>query len=381
MLLEEKIERIELFALACQVDGGPISSLADMPIRNGLLIKLTAKDGAYGWGEAWCNYPPRGNRARLELLRDPIGPTLMKKERIQWPNLREELEIELARMVIHTGEPGPFNHCLAGLDMAMADLFARRAGISLSRLLGANATQRVNVYASSPGVGEVDTLAARLHKAGHTGVKIKVGFDLERDKDVLSRFRKGDAHNMMLCVDANQNWEGQGARDAINALEEYNLAFVEEAIRADASEEAWVSLARDVSVPLAAGENIPSFEKFKEHVDNNSLGVIQPDVAKWGGISGVVKSGKYARENGSGCTLHYMGTALGLAASLHTLAAIGGDGRVELDFNPNPLRTDLGDLVVQPENGTLPLPSGAGIGFEPDPEALHRFCVLKEDIH
>ncbi|WDR04262.1 enolase C-terminal domain-like protein [Devosia algicola] len=124
----------------------------------------------------------------------------------------------------------------------------------------------------------------------------------------------------------------------------------------------------------------PDWRAFKRHVDARLLSVVQPDVAKWGGVSGALAVGQHALANGAGCTLHYMGTAVGLATSLHTLAAIGGEGRVELDFNPNPLRTDLGAIDLVPVAGFLSLPEGTGIGFEPDPMALERFAIATLDI-
>ncbi|MGE4610797.1 MAG: mandelate racemase/muconate lactonizing enzyme family protein [Paracoccaceae bacterium] len=376
-----KIDRIELFALSCRVDDGPVSSLAPMPTRNGLLLRLTCDDGAYGWGEAWCNYPPKGNLAKLNLLQDPIGPLVLGRDLGDWTSLRRNLERELARMIIHIGEPGPFNHCMAALDMAAADLTARAEGKSLSNMLNNGAGDQARVYASSPGVAEPDTLAARLTAMGHTGVKLKVGFDQPRDRALLETFRTHDDHAMMLCIDVNQNWGSGRAAETINELAQWDLAFVEEPILATAPASDWVALAKTCTTPLAAGENISSLEKFTEHVENGSLKLIQPDVAKWGGISGCIAAGRYALENGAGVTPHYMGTAVGLAASLHSLAALGGSGRVELDANPNPLRTELGPIDLTLNDGFVTLPEGAGIGFTPDPDALKRFSVGTCDIY
>ncbi|MEM8664710.1 MAG: mandelate racemase/muconate lactonizing enzyme family protein [Pseudomonadota bacterium] len=374
------IERIEAFALACHVEGGPVSSLALMPLRTGLLIKLTASDGATGWGEAWCNYPPRGNLNKLALLEDPIAPAVFATSVADWRDLRPALEAKLHRMAIHTGEPGPFAHTLAGLDMAAADLCARRADMGLAAFLGAPDARSAAVYASSPDVSEAETLAARLSEAGHTGVKIKIGFDGRRDLDVLSRFRAGDAAALALFVDANQNWDVAAARSAINALAAFGVGFVEEPILATAPLGDWRALAAASPIKLAAGENIAGADLFAAHVRAGALGIVQPDVAKWGGVSGALEVGAFAHANGAGCTLHYMGTAVGLATSLHTLAAIGGDGRVELDHNPNPLRTALGALDLTVRNGRVDLPLGPGIGFEPDPSAIARLAVASADI-
>ena len=76
-----------------------------------------------------------------------------------------------------------------------------------------------------------------------------------------------------------------------------------------------------------------------------------------------------------------MGSGLGLAASLHTLAAIGGKGPIELDANPNPLRTELGEIDLGVSDGTLQIPPGPGHGFIPEPGALKKLSVASFNSH
>lgn len=378
--VEGRIDRIEVFALACEVRGGPVSTLALMPVRNGLLVRITMDSGLSGWGEAWCNYPPKGNLAKLALFDGPIGESLIGRSIDDWVTLRTQLENEWARMIVHTGEPGPFHHCLSAIDMAAADLTARSQGIPLARLLSSSPAGEVGVYASSPRVEDPGGLAARLSELGHTGVKLKVGFGAESDKRLLESFRAGDSAGMMLGVDANQKWNLQEAGRVIDLLSCHELAFVEEPIFAPSPLDDWAKVAQETPVPIAAGENITSEAQFADMLRQGGLRVVQPDVAKWGGISGAMAVGCDALGQGAQVMLHYMGTALGLAASLHVMAALECDGRVELDANPNPLRTDLGDMELRPAAGKLPVPSGTGIGFEPDPEALRRFCVAETTV-
>lgn len=377
------LDRFEVFALSRAVDGGPMSSLAPMPTRNGLLIKVTSREGVSGWGEAWCNYPPRGNMGKLMLLQDVILPSMLGRRVDRWDALRPELEQEFARMMIHTGEYGPFTHCIAALDMAAADIAARSAGQSLSELLSdGNAPEKaVRVYCSTPDVQRLETLIPEFEAAGHDCFKLKVGFDSERDFKLIDRFRASAASTTSLCMDANQNWNVEQASRFLQRLEEQKVEFVEEPISADAEAGEWQAVARASSVPLAAGENITSESRFRQHIDDRSLAVVQPDVAKWGGVSGARDVGRHALAQESRCCLHYMGTALGMAASLHCLAAIGGDGRVELDANPNPLRTALGELDLTVNDGLLMVPQGMGIGFEPDPQSLNDFTIAQCDIH
>lgn len=85
--------------------------------------------------------------------------------------------------------------------------------------------------------------------------------------------------------------------------------------------------------------------------------------------------GRHAVQNGARCFLHYMGTGLGLAASVQVMAALGGDGYLELDANDNPLRTDLGEIDLALAGGSLRVSEALGIGFVPDVGQLRALAV------
>jgi len=62
-----------------------------------------------------------------------------------------------------------------------------------------------------------------------------------------------------------------------------------------------------------------------------------------------------------------------LLASLHVLAAAGGEGLLEFDCHPNVGREAVvGDLLPVTE-GRVPVPRGPGLGAEPDMAALAAY--------
>ncbi len=374
------IDRIRIFALAAHPPSGPVSSLGNMPTRNGLLIELTTIEDVVGWGEVWCNFPPKGNVAKLNLLVDVIAPELINTKFDSWLDIRPYLEKHFERMILHTGEPGPFKHCFAAIDTAAADIAARQADKPLARFLDVNSAEKVKVYASTPDVRHMAEAIPALCEAGHKAVKLKIGFDQSTDLSLLKQFRDVAPHDMALMVDANQNWSLTEAESVVAGIEEFDVAFIEEPLLANASLYDWASLARSSITSLAAGENICSANSFKEFVSRKAISVVQPDVSKWGGVSGAMDVGSHAVKHDAVCAIHYMGSALGLAASLHVRAAIGGDGPVELDANINPLRTDLGNISVAPQQGCLELPNGNGLGFVPDISALKLYQVDSAEI-
>ena len=72
---------------------------------------------------------------------------------------------------------------------------------------------------------------------------------------------------------------------------------------------------------------------------------------------------------------HYLGGGIGLAASAHLLAAAGGDGALEVDANPNPLRTLTCGPLAQVSDGAATLSDEPGLGPAPEVDSLREFTA------
>ena len=73
---------------------------------------------------------------------------------------------------------------------------------------------------------------------------------------------------------------------------------------------------------------------------------------------------------------HYLGGGVGLVASAHALAAVGGNGMLEVDFNNNPLRSLIVDPMLDKSSGSMELGKGFGLGIEFDFKQIEEFRVL-----
>jgi D-galactarolactone cycloisomerase len=129
-------------------------------------------------------------------------------------------------------------------------------------------------------------------------------------------------------------------------------------------------------MPLAAGENIASCEAFEQVLSEDVLDVVQPDIAKWGGLSicrgladDILKAAK------TFCP-HYLGGGIGLLASAHLLAGAGGDGWLEVDVNDNPLRDQFCGPVFDVSEGLVALNEEPGLGITPDVSSIERYRTL-----
>jgi L-alanine-DL-glutamate epimerase-like enolase superfamily enzyme len=155
--------------------------------------------------------------------------------------------------------------------------------------------------------------------------------------------------------------------------------WLEEPLRADRPASEWQQLARHTPLPLAAGENLIGEAAFAAAIEAGALAVLQPDVAKWGGISGGRRVIGRIQAAGLRYCPHFLGAGIGLCASAHLLAAHPGAGAargmLEVDGNPNPLRTLLAPALGTLADGCIDLGDGVGLGVQPQVQELQALCA------
>src|SRR3954453_3169268 len=110
-------------AIDCWVFRAPIAeplanAFGAMTNRPALFLRLTASDGAWGWGEVFCNFPQVGAEHRARLIESLFRPLLKGAHCAEPPAMRSMLEKRTRRMAIQCGEPGPFAQITAGIDQA-----------------------------------------------------------------------------------------------------------------------------------------------------------------------------------------------------------------------------------------------------------------------
>jgi len=348
------------------------TSFGVMHDRPMLLVRVEDDSGFFGWGEVWCNFPSVGAEHRAHLLDGIVAPILREQAWAVPGAAYRELSRRLHILAIQSGEPGPMAQIIAGTDIALWDLAARRAGQPLWRMLGGTPT--VEVYASGLNPGNPEALAEKKLQEGYRAFKLKAGFGRELDLANLRALR-ALVGPLPLMVDANQAWDADTARAMSAALAEFAPLWLEEPIAADQPLPVWQQLARDVKIPLAAGENLRGMEAFDAALEAAAFGVIQPDPGKWGGFSGCLEVGRKALARGVMFCPHWLGGGIGLAASLHLKAAVGGPGYVEVDANPNPLR-ELGVIpAFKVHEGTITLNDIPGLGVVPNLAAIEPYRV------
>jgi len=371
------IARIDAFAFRVPI-AQPIKvafgTFLDRPM---VLVRVTDSEGAQGWGEIWSNWPAVGAEHRARLAVD-LGAALIGQSYDDPAQAFDHLTRLTEVLVLQTGEVGPITQVIAGIDIALWDLKARRAGLPLARLLTNNPMERVPVYATGINPDGAADFAAARYAEGHRAFKLKIGFGWDRDLGNIADVRAAIGAAAEFSIDANQSLSPDEAASVAQAAAIHNLRWFEEPVRVDTPLDDWDSLASASPVALAGGENLRG-DEFAIWLARGALRYYQPDITKWGGITGCMRVAKAAAQDGAVYCPHVFGGGIASLASLHALAAAGGEGNLEMDCHPNAGRElIIGDLLPVTE-GFVPLTTGPGLGAEIDLPALNCYATWSSD--
>jgi len=369
------LSRAEAYVFRAPIAQPLSTSFGKMFDRPSVLIRLEDQDGDVGWGEVWCNFPSCGAEHRARLLIEVLMPLLSPRASIDPNQVLPFLSEKTHILTIQCGETGPLSQTIAGIDIAIWDLVARKRGKPLYQLFRDQTVATVPVYASGINPDEPEKTVAQCREMGHRAFKLKVGFGQDSDRHNVMKVADGLRDDEMLMIDANQAWTLTQAIHFASLIADRPVQWIEEPLPADRPMAEWESLSSAAGAPLAAGENIYGLESFTAMIAAGPIGVFQPDVCKWGGISGCLQVARCALKAGKRYCPHYLGGGIGLMASAHLLAAAGGDGLLEVDVNPNPLRSLLAMPHPDIIDGRLVMPEEPGLGVSPDLTAARPYLV------
>jgi L-fuconate dehydratase len=145
-------------------------------------------------------------------------------------------------------------------------------------------------YTTSPGwLGYDDEKLTRLCKEakadGFGQIKLKVGADLNDDRRRLRIAREVMGPGYPIAIDANQRWGIQEAIEWVNALKEYDIAWIEEPTSPD-DILGHAAIARGVSpIRVATGEHGGSRVMFKQFMQAGGMQVVQIDATRVAGVN------------------------------------------------------------------------------------------------
>jgi L-alanine-DL-glutamate epimerase-like enolase superfamily enzyme len=277
---------------------------------------------------------------------------------------------EIQRKLHIFGRYGITIFAISGVDTALWDLKAKSEERPLAELLGPVQRGTVPVYASLVGYGDPGAVAHHAAQAvaeGYSSVKLH-----EVTISAIQAGRRGAGPGTHLTVDANCAWSLEEAERLIPALEQAELAWLEEPLFPPEDFRSLAKLASRTRVPLAAGENACTAVEFARMVGDGAVTYPQPSMTKVGGVTEFAAVVKNAAAVGLTCMPHSPYFGPGYWATLQMVAVVPGQPLLERLYVQPAGMPGIG--TPKPDKGTVDIPRGPGIGFEPDWEVFERFA-------
>lgn len=255
----------------------------------------------------------------------------------------------------------------AAADVALHDLAARRAGLSLPRFLGTSRHQvATDVTVSARAVESVVTDASERVAEGFTRLKLKVGAGTAHDDVARVRaVRAAVGSATSIRLDANQGWTTKQAVKVIRQLEdaETDIEFVEQPVAAaDLAGLAAVTAA--VATPIMADESCFGLRDLTRVIETRAADLVNVKLAKCGGLRVAAAMLELARASDVGTMVgSMMEGPIGVGAAASLVAAYGTTTTSDLDA----AWWAAGSTVIgglQYEAGSVLLPDSPGLGIE-----------------
>jgi len=353
-----KIREIEAF----QVSWTP----GDRAAQRSAWVRIHTDDGMSGLGEA---SPMQGGLASLGIIARDLAPALIGADPLDHAVLHDRLLHRFVKL----GPEGALTGALAAIDIALWDLKGKLLGQPIYRLLGGAWRTSLPFYASIGGNGErsvdevVRAVEARLkdHPAA-----VKIRFDADRtrlDSDIPGDIAKARAVRRLvgdgfpLAFDANNGYSTGGAIRVGRVLEELGFWWFEEPVQ-HYHVKAMGEVARRLDITVSAGEQTYTLSGLADLIDAG-VPMLQPDIVKMGGITGLSRCIALAEAHGVELAPHQTQPTIGHMASLH-LAASQLHATKPCEWNDPSSRTHaVFENPPKPVEGLFHVPAEPGLGL------------------
>lgn len=362
-----KIRDIDVF----QVAWAP----QDRPAQRSAWVRVVCEDGLFGIGEA---SPMQGGLASLGIVARDLKPLLLGADPLDHAVLQDTM----LHRFIKLGPEGALTGALAAIDIALWDLKGKFFNQPIYRLLGGAWRTELPFYASIGGNGErsadevVRVVEARL-KDGPAAVKIRFDADRTRpDLDIPGDIAKARAVRRLvgdgfpLAFDANNGYSTGGAIRVGRVLEELGYWWFEEPVQ-HYHVKAMGEVARRLDITVSAGEQTYTLAALADLIEAG-VRMVQPDIVKMGGITGMMRCAALAQAHGVELVPHQTQPAIGHTASLH-IAASQSQMTKPCEWNdPSPRQHAVFENPPRPIAGRFHLPTGPGLGLLLDEAELAK---------
>ena len=324
-----------------------------------ILLTVHVSDGLSGTGYAYTI--GTGGSSVIALLKDHLIPRLLGRD----PACIEAIWKDLFFHTHATAVGAVTSLALACVDTALWDWRARSQSLPLWKLLG-GAKPRVPLYTTEGGwlhlsPQELVEQALQAREQGFKGAKMKIGRPhVSEDVARLSAVREAVGPGFDLMTDANQGMNRPEAVRRARAFDGLDLSWIEEPLPAE-DVAGHRHLRESTAIPVAVGESMYHPMQFREYLEQGACSIVQPDVARIGGITPWIKTAHLAETFDIPVCPHFL-------MELHVSLCAAVPNAPWVEYIPQ--LDDITLTRMQVQDGHAIAPSQPGLGIEWDWQAI-----------
>lgn len=263
------------------------------------------------------------------------------------------------------------------IDIALHDIMGKKANLPVHKLMGSWSGKKIPL-SWMVGIKEVGAMVRECEKFAEMGFKafkIKAGADPAKDVENFRAIREAVGEEATLYIDGNQGYSLHAAKWAIQRMEKYGLAWVEEPCSIW-NRKARVELARSISVPILGDESCFTPQDVARELELGAIGMVSIKVAR----TGFYKSRKIVHlceQAGVPCLIGSQGeSSLGAAAGAHLATSFRNiQYPAEIGFHHKRISVDLVRHPASIAQGYIEVPEGPGLGVHLDDEKIKKYRI------
>jgi L-alanine-DL-glutamate epimerase-like enolase superfamily enzyme len=273
------------------------------------------------------------------------------------------------------------DHALSGIDIALWDLLGKREGAPVWSFLSSKNEPRTayasQLFGAEP--SETFELARQVAASGFKAAKFGWGpigrGSVEEDREQIEAARRGLSGAADLLIDTGCVFghDVERAAERVPIFDHNEIGWWEEPFASGALDE-YSRLSRLTSTILAGGEGCHTVDQARNLIDYGSVGFIQIDTGRIGGITAAREVATYAAQKGVAFVNHTFTSNLALSASLQPYTDGPSGLYAEVPAGPSALALAIGGPVWPLDDlGCILAPDAPGLGVEPDPESIRPY--------
>ncbi|KAA1282914.1 MAG: mandelate racemase/muconate lactonizing enzyme family protein [Dehalococcoidia bacterium] len=354
-----------------QIKNFPIS---DEDGRVYYIIKVETDAGIYGLGEVGIrNWGGAIGKAIEHLSEIVIGEDPFSTEKL-WQYMFRGGFFPADKV---------YSCAISAIDIALWDIKAKALEMPLYKLLGGPVRDKVICYPHTQGDTVADLLDnckrhiedgwkfVRWHQpeTGPSSVYVNNMNTLEPIDSVrlaeeqIATIREAIGPDIQICFDMHTRLDTAHAVALCKAVEPYRPFFMEDPLRSE-NPASYRTLARHVSLPIAAGEQWATKWPFREVIEEELINYARIDLCIVGGITEALKITHWAETHYIDIVPHNPLGPVSAAACVALCMASTNVGVQEMPRRPGSYATDLFPKQIEWEGGYAWCPDEPGMGVD-----------------